>query len=163
MLPEDPKKEFPVIEKETKPLFSDLTEVGWLVVHDKKKRQQTLPLQIGTQIIGRISSLADKKADLMIDTEDEYISRQQFTINVERNDLHGYSYYLSDNTGKNRTLINKKVLKKGDEYILKDGDIIQAGLTIIVFKSNKQVKDRIQETQSIVNQPKVNTDLVFYF
>ena len=150
----------PDTEKPTKPLFDE--EVGWLVVHDDQTRQQTLSLKPGRQTVGRISSIADKKADVMIDSDDEYMSRQHFIINIERKSSGGYNYYLSDNS-KNRTLINKKAMRKGDEYILKDGDIIQAGLTNIVFKTNNQVKNTKEATNAVTSQPKQKTEIVFDF
>jgi len=164
VLPKDIKIAYthPVRNEETKPLLSQTKEVGWLVVHDEKTPQQTLSLKLGEQIIGRISAFDNKKSDLMIETEDEYMSRQHFVIKVEQIALGGgYNYYLSDNSSKSGTLINTKKLKKGDEYILKDGDIIQAGLTNIVFKTNKQVKNKREATQIVSDQPKAKTLLVY--
>ena len=159
--PRPEKPERPEKDEETKSLSDGKDEAGWLVVHDENTRQQTLTLKTGKQIIGRMSELADRKADLMIDTKDGYMSRQHFIITVERSASGGYSYYLSDNSAKNRTLINTKALKKGDEYILKDGDTIQAGLTKIVFKSNKNVRDKREATLIVADQPKTKTTLVY--
>ena len=155
------EKEKPVKDEETKSLYNDKEEVGWLVVHDEKTSQQTLSLKLGKQVIGRTSAFDDRKANLMIETEDEYMSRQHFIITVERNTAGGFNYYLSDNSAKNRTLINTKALKRGDEYILKDGDTIQAGLTKIVFKTNNNVKNKREATQVVADQPKAKTVIVY--
>ena len=161
--PVNPEPATPRTETDTKPIQVASEDAGWLVVHDEKTQQQTLSLKAGRQTIGRISTIEGKKADLMIETEDEYMSRQHFIISVERNPSGGYGYFLSDNSSKNRTLINKKAMNKGDEYILKDGDIIQAGLTNIVFKANTQVKNKREAGEVVSNQPKQKTEMVFDF
>ena len=142
-------------------LMPDNTEVGWLVVHDEKTKQQTLPLKPGKQSIGRISSIAGKKADLMIETSDDYMSRQHFTICVENKSSGERRYCLSDNSSKNRTLLNKKQVKKEDEYILRDGDVIQAGVTNIVFKTDRHVKNKKEATLAVTGQPPIKTEIVF--
>ena len=149
-------------EGDTK-VFAPTDEAGWLIVHDIRTKQQTLTLKPGRQTIGRISSIATKKADLMIDTEDEYMSRKHFFISVEGKSSGAYNYYLSDNSSRNRTLINKKVLRQGDEYILTDGDIIQAGLTNIVFKANNRATSRGAAQQAVAVMPKEKTEAVFDF
>jgi pSer/pThr/pTyr-binding forkhead associated (FHA) protein len=99
----------------------------------------------------------------MIDTKDEYMGRNHFVITVEQNRLGDQDYCLADNNSMNKTFINTvklQELKKGDEYLLQDGDIIQAGYTKIVFKSNKTVKTEKEATKLVVNQPKGKTVLV---
>ena len=157
-IPKPEKKEKSENDEGTKSLFED---VGWLVVHDEKTPPQTLSLKMGKQVVGRISAFDNKKADLMIDTKDDSMSRQHFIITVERSASGGYSYYLSDNNAINKTFLNTKELKKGDEYMLKDGNTIQAGLTKIVFKSNNKVKDKQEATKIVADQPKTKTVLVF--
>ena len=137
------------------------TEVGWLVVHDENTPQQTYALKLGKQTIGRKS--ASRPCDIMIETTDEYMSRRHFIIEVITRSPGNYEYYLSDNNAVNKTFINTKKLceiKRGDEYILHDGDTIQAGRTKIVFKSNRFVKNSRQATEIVVEQPKGKTVLV---
>ena len=148
----------------TKVMLNATKEVGWLVVHDEKTSQQTLSLKQGKQIVGRTSEEADKKADLMIDTEDEYMSRKHFIINVELNASGGFDYYLSDNISKNKTFLmtdlKTKELNKGDKYTLQDGDVIQAGQTNIVFKTIHHVKNKKEATQVVAGLPKEKTVVV---
>ena len=149
-----------VSHEETKMMLDTTKEVGWLVVHDEKTSQQTLSLKQGKQIVGRTSEEADKKADLMIDTEDVYMSRKHFIINVEQNASGGFDYYLSDNSAKNKTFLKTKELNKGDEFTLQDGDIIQAGQTNIVFKTIHHVKNKKEATQVVAGIPKEKTVVV---
>ena len=158
--PERPKTDGaqPVVEKETRPLFEDSLEAGWLVVQDKNAKQQSLPLKFGKQTIGRLSSIAERKADVMVETEDDAMSRRHFIIHVEKRKTGGYNYCLSDYSSINKTYLNEKALNKGDEYILKDGDVIRAGLTKLVFKMNDPATGA-QEVSG--GQPKQKTDVVF--
>ena len=154
--PDPPKLENPqsTVEKETRPLFDEIIEAGWLIVQDKNAKQQSLPLKFGKQTIGRFSSIDDKKADIMVDTEDDSMSRKHFIISVENRNAGGYNYCLSDYSSSiNKTYLNEKKLREGDEYILKNGDVIRAGLTNLTFKANDMVTSK--------KEPKVETDVIF--
>ncbi|MDR3217992.1 MAG: FHA domain-containing protein [Dysgonamonadaceae bacterium] len=167
-VPQDVK---PLVEKqgiqgnaENRPTSENSNEnngIGWLVVHDENAPLQTYSLKIGRQIIGKKSTT--RPCDIMVETDDDYMSRNHFIIAVEQNKRNVYEYYLSDCNSLNGTFINTvtlQALKKGDEYILQDSDIIQAGRTKIVFKSNKTAKNEKEATLLVSNQPKGKTVLV---
>ena len=62
---------------------------------------------------------------------DTFVSRQHAIIYVDTD-----SYYILKDVGSsNGTIVNGKLLRKNDRYILKDQDTIQLGLTIMVFNS----------------------------
>ena len=156
------KKDANIEEIETG-LLDKNTEVGWLfVVADKNAAKQTLALKEGKQTIGRISQIKEKMADLMIETKDEFMGRRHFTISAEANNKGVYSFFLSDFDSKNKTFLNpgnnRKVLNKGDELILNDGDSIQAGKTIILFKS-KEAKGKPVASPKDNNKDRIPTEL----
>ena len=159
VIPKAGKKDNPVTEKDTEIMGGKVTDVGWLVVHDEKTESQSFTLKPGKQTVGHISQIKSKQSDLMINTDDEYMSRLHFVINVEANKSGGYNYYLSDNNSLNGTYINAKPerLKKNDIYKLQDGDTIQAGETKIAFKSNKHAKSKMEAEQIVGKQPREKT------
>jgi pSer/pThr/pTyr-binding forkhead associated (FHA) protein len=129
-------------------------EVGWLVVHDEKTPPQTLPLRLGPQVVGRRST--SRPCDLMIQTGDPYMGRNHFIIEVICNKKGELDYLLSDAGSMNHTFINRKSLyevRKGDEYYLQDGDIIQAGETKIIFKSSASVRSSEEASDSVLTIP----------
>ena len=154
------EKQTPTMVERVHIFEENMSEVGWLVVHDENTSQQTLSLKAGKQVVGRISEIREKQADLMIETDDDYMSRQHFMINVESAASGGYDYYLSIYKNLNNTLVNAKILNKGDECILRDGDVIQAGITKIVFKTSQKVKSRKEATQIVTSQPRAKTVVV---
>lgn len=127
-------------------------ELGWLIVHDENAPTQTLPLQMGQNIIGRKS--VSKPANLMIETEDKYMSRNHCIIEVLAKVLGGYDYLISDIGSTNGTFINaddQNRLKEGDEYYLKDGDTIQAGRTKMVLKTAKVSRSASDALKTVIH------------
>lgn len=122
-------------------------EPGWLVVHDENTKQQTFSLKKGKQLIGRKST--SKPCEIMIETEDIFMSRNHFYVDVIRGKNGDFSYVLSDCNALNHTFINLKKLASNDEMYLKDGDTIQAGETKIVFKSNKGAGSSAEATDFV--------------
>ncbi|MEM7367185.1 MAG: FHA domain-containing protein [Bacteroidota bacterium] len=114
-------------------------ELGWIIVHDENAPTQTFPLKKGPNVIGRKS--VSKPADIMIETQDKYMSRNHCIIEViKRAEGQGYEYVISDVGSTNGTFINAdddNRLKEGDEVYLLDGNTIQAGRTKMVLKTLK--------------------------
>lgn len=83
-------------------------------------------------VIGRRSQ--NDPADIIIQN-DPYLSRKHFCIKKlkvkQGNDQ--YEYLIYDLNVKNKTKINNCLLKEGEKLYLKDGDIIDAGTTKLVF------------------------------
>lgn len=136
-------------EHETKPLNPQANrpvpmELGWLVVHDENAEQQTYPLRIGRQIVGRKS--ISRPCDIMIETNDPYMGRNHCVLEVKPSRTGSYEYFLSDvkmssgiaeQMSTNGTFVNAQptALRPKDMVYLKDGDTIQMGNTKIVIKT----------------------------
>jgi len=119
-------------------------ELGWLVVHDENAEQQTYPLRIGRQIVGRKS--ISRPCDIMIETNDPFMGRNHCILEVKPSRTGSYEYFLSDvkmNSGNaeqmsiNGTFVNAQpaALRPKDMVYLKDGDTIQMGNTKVVIKT----------------------------
>jgi hypothetical protein len=120
------------------------SDMGWLVVHDENAAQQTHPLRIGRQVIGRKS--VSRPCDIMIDTEDPFMGRNHCILEVKPSRSGGYEFFLSDvkmtngtpeQMSTNGTFVNAQptALRPKDMVYLKDGDTIQMGKTKVVIKT----------------------------
>jgi hypothetical protein len=118
--------------------------LGWLIVHDEKTASQTFNLKKGLNTLGRISQKSP--SDLMIQTEDRYMSRPHCTIEVKINKMGQVDYVLQDGSLKtdgtrknsqNGTFLNgqEPALHPSEQIYLKDGDTIQLGETKVVLKT----------------------------
>lgn len=115
---------------------------GWLFVHDENTASQSFNLKPGRNMIGRKSAFP---TDIAIETKDEYISRRHCVIEVTENAIGGFAFRLSDYNALNGTFINGRTQKKleaEDIILLNDGDILQLGLTKIVFRINNNLFSR---------------------
>lgn len=129
-------------------------EVGWIVVHDENTHTQTYPLFLGVNIIGRKSG--SKPCDVMIETNDKYMSRNHCAIEVVKNRRGQYDYIVYEVSATNGTFINASIDKKlsrHDQIYIKDGNTIQMGHTKVVLKT-KEMALNISEAQKTV----INTD-----
>ena len=119
-------------------------ELGWLVVHDENAVQQTHPLRIGRQVIGRKS--VSRPCDIMIETDDPYMGRNHCILEVKPSRSGSYEFFISDvkmtngvpeQMSTNGTFVNAHptALKPKDMVYLKDGDTIQMGNTKVVIKT----------------------------
>ena len=146
-----------VVVQNTIPLINQYKINAWLVVHDENTNVQTFQLNLGKNIIGRKST--SKPCDIMIETEDNTMSRNHFCIEVKQNN-NGYSFILSDFNSTNATFINTKSLlqlKNDDEYLLQDNDLIQAGKTKIVFKATENQQTNETVTTMVTEKPRGTT------
>jgi FHA domain len=131
--------EAPTVMQRTLP-----TELGWLIVKDEVTATQTFVLKKGINTIGRLSKA--RPADVMVDTDDEYVSRPHCTIEVKIGRLGTVEYVLQDGIAQadgtwknslNGTYLNGQEprLSEFDRVYLNDGDTIQVGVTKLVLKS----------------------------
>ncbi len=104
----------------------------------------TYSLELGSNLVGRLSGIY--KNDVGIDTQDAYLGRQHFVIDVVINKFGYCDYIISDYKSKNGTSVifaannMKKVLTPSDKVYLKNGDIISAGKTIFKLRTlNKRI------------------------
>lgn len=128
-------------------------ELGWIIVHDENAPTQTFPLKKGQNIIGRKS--LSKPADIMIETQDKYMSRNHCIIEVNKASAgQGYEYIISDVGSTNGTFINaddQNRLKEGDEVYLMDGNTIQAGRTKMVLKTLKVSRSAADALKTVIH------------
>lgn len=140
-----------------------LESVGWIVVHDEQTNTQTYALKVGINVIGRKGS---KPADILIQTQDLYMSQRHCVIEVIPITSGFYSYKIYDvgkidgKSSKNGTYINafaqrlKTQLPNNqpffEEVYLKDGDLIQLGRTKIRLKTPQTVRSSEQAQQTIL-------------
>lgn len=135
-------------------------EVGWIVVHDENTRVQTYPLHLGKNVIGRKS--VSKPCDIMIETDDKYMSRNHCAIEVVKNKRGQYDYIIYEVSATNGTFINASIDKKlsrYDQIYLKDGNTIQMGHTKVVFKT-KEMAMNISEAQNTVINTNYNKTII---
>lgn len=134
--------------------------VGWLVVHDENTKQQTHNLKMGKNIIGRNSE--SKPCEVMIDTEDKYMSRNHFAIEVNLG-TKGLEYLVYDVTSTNGTFINankENKLNQMDKVFLTDGDTIQAGRTKMVLRIKKVAGTAKNATNTVISMKHLKTIIV---
>lgn len=115
-----------VVIRQTKSLCGKLT-----VLPNSETPEQHFQLHEGVYTVGRESP--SSKADIAIKTSDRSMSRAHIRIEVKGNPEKGYKHYLSDNHSKNHTMCNNNSLGEGEIVILRDGDEIVIGHTIIRF------------------------------
>lgn len=111
------------------------TQLGGAVVHPMSchliLNGKRYDLQIGRNTIGRKAKTSN--ADVQLETDDLYMSRQHAIINVRRLPNGGITTSISNDQNKNATLVNGMELAKADEIVLNDGDQIKMGETTVSF------------------------------
>ena len=88
-------------------------------------------LQIGENTIGRKASTSD--ADVQIETNDRYMSRNHAIINVRRLSESQIKVDLCNSRNKNTTQVNGEIVGFGESIFLHDGDTIIMGKTRMNF------------------------------
>jgi len=107
---------------------------GKLIHKDEKGKRVEYVLLKDDNIIGRHAHSASNDIGIK---DDPYISRRQFIIRakVDRNHSDVCEFTIEDCESKNKTFLNGKELRAGEEIFLVNGDIIKAGNTSFVFKN----------------------------
>ena len=72
-------------------------------------------------------------ADIQIDTDDRFFSREHMLINVRRLPDGGIKVDVSNYKNKNATYVNNNLLEQGDAIVLHDGDKILVGASTLTF------------------------------
>lgn len=88
-------------------------------------------LPIGSYSIGR--QAVTSTADIQIDTDDLYMSREHAMMNVRRLADGGIKVDVSNLKNKNTTLVNDYLLQPGDAIVVHDGDTVKMGNTIVTI------------------------------
>lgn len=95
---------------------------------------KVFPIDREENIVGRISQ--SEPADIII-KDDPYLSRKHLCIKKIKQKNEAYEYMVFDLKARNKTKINNTSLKEGEKIFLKDGDVIVAGNTTLVFNIKK--------------------------
>lgn len=155
-----PAEPAPAMEDHTlvdKPIYQP-TEVGWIIVHDEYTQTQTLPLQLGRQTIGRAS--ISKPCEVMIQSQDRYMSRLHLVIEVIKTKEGAYKYWLSEHPDcTNPTFVNTYPLKRGTTLEILDGATLQLGKTKVVLKTIAVVGNARKATDTVVHSEYLKTVL----
>lgn len=89
------------------------------------------PLRMGLQTIGRISR--QRPADVMLDVNDQYMSRQHIAITVNKCPNGKVQVSVRNFKNTNVTFIAGQQLQQGDEVFLTSGMTIKMGDTTITY------------------------------
>ena len=109
-------------------------------------------LFVGINTVGRTSE--EKKSDIEF-SEDEYLGRQHFIIEVRKNDRHGNFEYLVyyKKIPRNKTTIisgrEKRELKPSEKIILFNKDKIVAGKTTFHL-TTENIPDQVGSTGTVL-------------
>ena len=96
---------------------------------------KTYYLQHGCNMIGRKAQ--SSHANIQIDTDDKYMSRQHAIINVYDMPDGSLKAVMNNSLNKNSTQINGLLLGMGDEVVLHDGMSIVMGHSTLTFSMKK--------------------------
>ena len=88
-------------------------------------------LAIGSNTVGRLASTSI--ADVQIDTDDLFMSREHAVINVRRLPNGSLKIDISNFKNKNTTKVNGLLLEHDDDIVLHDDDTIEMGSTSLSF------------------------------
>ena len=119
--PDDWKPASPPVRL-TKPVEKPLAAAAWVVIR-KGPREGQFGLSSGTNVLGRDAS----KCDITI--EDDAMSREHAKIRFE-----GGRFWIYDLASRNGTFVNDRKIQR---QMLMDGDQIQLGDTVFVFKETR--------------------------
>jgi pSer/pThr/pTyr-binding forkhead associated (FHA) protein/ribosomal protein S27E len=93
-------------------------------------------LQRGVNTVGRNAS--SSQASIRLNTQDHYMSRIHVRIELIMKSDGTFIHNLSDAGSQNATWHNDEKLEKGDQIVLKPGDIIKLGHTVFEFKDEEK-------------------------
>ena len=151
----------PTVVLNERPGMTPDAPIGWLVVHDEFAVPQTFPLREGRNVVGRKSET--KPADVMVVTNDPYMSRNHSIIEVIRPEHGSYQYLISDYGSTNGTFINadpNRRLSAYDQVYLSDGDTIQMGRTKVVLKTGQSATTSTQAGRSVAQHGYLKTIII---
>ena len=92
---------------------------------------KTYPLEIGENSVGRKAT--SSSADVQIETNDLYMSREHILITVRRLASGALKADVRNHKNKNATRVNGQQLQPSDAIVLNNGDKIRMGETTVVF------------------------------
>jgi len=99
---------------------------GSLIVTNGPQEGQTIPLLLQRVTIGRATNNATWEVLL----QDPSVSRPH-----ARMEKHDDEWYVTDLNSSNGTRVNKVVVEGGERRLLSDGDIIELGSSVLLFRT----------------------------
>ena len=117
------------VSTETKLPTGTFAQPGALVCNGRE-----YPLSVGDNIVGR--KAAGSSAHIQLEVNDPYMSRSHILVRVVRGGDGGITTFVSNYKNMNTTMVNRRMLGKVDEVVVKDGDTIQMANTIVMFKNS---------------------------
>ncbi len=94
------------------------------------------PLEVGQNIIGRYSD-NNTTATVAVDSDDRTMSRAHALINVIRLANGSYKSVVKYYQNKNIILVDGVELMQDEQLVLKDGAVLEMGLTSMIFVQKK--------------------------
>ena len=113
------------------PEYQKATNIGHLWDEATKMRYN---LQVGINLIGRMTYQSAPAATVPIRTEDRGFSRRHLIIEVCKDADGVFRYYVYNSENKNPTTVNGVQLNANDKIILHNGDVIRSSSTVLIFK-----------------------------
>lgn len=107
---------------------------GKLIVHTISAGRTELALVVGINTVGRLSE--SSRSTIKVDVNDAYMSRNHFMIEVILKNNQVF-HVLSDNDSKGGTVMNERLLARGESVRLNNGDKILAGDTVFIFSHHQ--------------------------
>jgi pSer/pThr/pTyr-binding forkhead associated (FHA) protein len=149
-----------LLNEQNEKLETQKINIGFLIVHDENTKSQTFVIKSGKNSIGRKDK--DKPCDIMIETEDAYMSRNHCIIEGRMDRSGNIRIILYDPGSLNGTYLNAnpKKLSKEDKVYLEDGDTIQMGKTKMVVKLIKSSKNAEEAKKNVMNLPYSKTVII---
>jgi len=127
------------------------TQTGWLVIHDEYTETATFTLEEGTNRIGRYGTQTPRDVNIVIHTQDKYMSRNHCNIEVcWLTRENRFDYILMDRNSTNGTFVNAgRRIALTSSVRLNDGDTIQIGRTKLVLKLPISAKNALDAARSV--------------
>ena len=104
-----------------------------IVVENVFHFQQTLPLQLGDNVLGRY--VQGTNINTPIETVDPSVDTTHCIINVRRNRQGALIYTLRDAPSGTGTFVGNTILRDNDRLRIDDGTIITIGATTLILRA----------------------------
>lgn len=108
-----------------------------LIPESMDVKRQSFILLDGENIIGRKST--QYNIQIPIVCSDRYMSRKHCLIHSKLNPVSKQKFYtLKEIESKNKIILNDKLMENDEELVLKNGDKIILGTTLLHFETNEK-------------------------
>ncbi len=105
-----------------------------LVIENVFHFQQTLPLQMGDNVVGRYVKGSD--INVPIETVDPSVDTKHCVLNVSRNRAGQFIYTLRDTSPDGTgTFVGNTILRHNDRLRIENGTIINIGATTMILRA----------------------------